>query len=71
MFIGYRPHTYCWSVFSLAGTSLDDKQGLYTGLFFCTYLKYGPAAGLLEEGSLATDHIITAGLFLSRWYIVI
>ena len=31
-----------------------------------TNLKYGPAMDLVESGSLATDHMITPGRFLSR-----
>lgn len=32
----------------------------------CTYLKYCPAGGISEAGSLATDHMTTEGWFLSR-----
>ena len=32
----------------------------------CSHLKYGTDLGLSLHGSLATDHITTAGLFLSR-----
>lgn len=31
-----------------------------------TYLKYCPAGGISEAGSLATDHMTTEGWFLSR-----